>query len=328
MKKFYAFSISLVFGCLLTASAQNVSNTGFEDWENLGAETEEPTHWNSFKTAGGSLVIFAAQQLRQSPLTRPGSSGSFSALIWSRSTMSIVANGNMTTGKINMGNVVPTHQDNYNESVITDPLFCQAFTADPDSIAFWARFIPASGNTTDSARMRAVIHDAYNYKDPSTVDPDGPNHIVEAATVHFGKTDGQWVRQVGAFVAGPASTRAYALITFTTNKTAGGGSGGDSLYIDDLEMIYGSISIMEPEYSNEFMVFATSDKLVVGLNFTDASTTNISIYTIAGQLVLQNQKNISVSQETFELSQFQKGIYIVNVTRADGKQYSQKFAVR
>lgn len=329
MKKLYAFSMALFLGSLIAVTAQNLNNTGFENWENYGSATEEPNDWNSFKTASGPLTTFAAQQIKRSDVVRPGTTGIYSAVIWSRSTMGIVANGNMTTGQINMGNVVPTNQDNYNITRTADPLFSEAFTASPDSVVFWAKFVPASGNNTDSARMRAVIHDAYDYRDPTTSDPSAPNHVVAQATLNFAKTDGQWARKAVAFDnSGPASTRAFMYLTFTTNMTPGGGSGGDSLYVDDLEMIYGSISILEPSFTDAFAVYAAEGQLVVRLHFETAAQTDIAIYNMAGQRVLGTQKRLASATETFDLSNLEQGIYIVDVQRPGGVRHTQKFAVR
>lgn len=331
MKKIYAMLIMLACTYGLTLNAQTINNAGFENWENVGSDTEEPNDWNSFKTAGGSsfLLTFAQKQLVRSDVVRPGTTGSYSALIWSTSILSIVANGNVTTGKINMGNSSPTHQDNYNATVTSDAAFNEAFTGMPDSIAFWVRFAPASGLTSDSGRMHAVIHDAYDYRDPSTSDPNGPNHVVADALVHFAKTDGQWVRISTPFVAGPASGPAYMLITFTTNKTAGGGSAGDSLYVDDIEFVYPS-GIREAAVEEGFTVSAdrTSRQVVAQFAYNSNQRTHIAIYNIAGQLVSERTKNLMKSEEVFTINGMTSGIYFMQVTREDGSRTTKKFAVR
>jgi len=330
MKKIYAFTLMLACTLGLTINAQNVNNPGFETWENLGSETEEPTQWNSFMTAGGSLTWAAAQQLVRSEVVRPGAAGTYSALIWSRETFTIVANGNLTTGKINMANVSPSHVDNYNATVSADPLFSEAFTADPDSIVFWVKFVPASGTTDDTARMHAVIHDAYDYRDPSGSDVNGPAHVVADATGHFTKTNGLWVRKAVAFVPGPAATPAYMLLTFTTNKNPGGGSGGDSLYIDDVEFIYNGIGIQEAAVEGSFSVYAdrNAGQLTARFNFNQEASTVVSIYNIAGQLLVQREKNLMNGTEVFDISSLNAGIYFMQVTRGDGTRLTKKFALR
>jgi hypothetical protein len=329
MKKLYAFALFLALGSMMFVSAQDLNNSGLENWGNVGTDTEEPDDWNSFKTAGGALAMFAAKQIQRSTVIRPGSAGQYSALIWSRETMSIVANGNVTTGKINMGNVNPSDPSNYNECITTDPLFSETFTAIPDSFVFWAKFVPASGSTSDSARLRAVIHDNYNYRDPNTSDPNAASHIVAAATHHFVKTDGAWVRFAVPFIeTGPASTPEFMLVTFTTNKNPGGGTGGDSLYIDDIEMIYNSISITETPGVENCNAYVTGEQLVVDMRFDVVCATTISLYTMVGQQVLQTRKDIAIATEQFDLSAIESGVYILNITRADGQQFSRKVFVK
>lgn len=328
MRKFKLFI--LASACTLGVMAQNVNNADFENWENLGAVTEEPNDWNSFKSAQGALTAFSAQQIKRSDVISPASNGMYSCVIWSRSTMSIIANGNVTTGRINMGNILPTHQDNYNISLTTDPLFSEAFTTIPDSIVFWVKFVPASGNTTDSARMRTVIHDAYDYRDPSASDANAPQHIVAATTCHFAKTDGLWVRKAVAIDStGPATTPAFILMTFTTNKTAGGGSGGDSLYIDDIEMIYNPTGTGEILKAENPLVYVdpAGQLLYINTNFEHLLSTSVSVYNISGQLVTSLQKDIDAGTETMDVSAVSSGIYFIELLRADGFRFTRKLMI-
>ncbi|MEI6124383.1 MAG: PCMD domain-containing protein [Bacteroidota bacterium] len=232
--------------CCISAnsSAQTtINNSGFENWENLTNDNIEPTNWNSFMTAdaSGLAALGKAKRLSRSTVKRPGTSGSYSVVIYSTSTLGIIANGNLTTGKINMGSTSPTSNLNYNFTNTSDALFNHPFTGHPDSIIAWVRFKPAS-NGPEQARINAVIHDNYSYRDPSGSDANAPSHVVGVATLNFPKTNGAWVRKSIPFTyPGPASTSAYLLISLTTNMTGGGGSAGDSLYIDDMDIIYNPI---------------------------------------------------------------------------------------
>src|SRR5690606_23184392 len=137
-----------------------IGNPGFEDWENVSGGSE-PVNWNSFLTAGGPLTSFAANQLENSTDVRPGSTGSRSVKLFSRSTLGIIANGNITLGKINMGSTSPSNSANYNASVISDPNFSEVMTDRPDSLVFWVKYVPGSANPssgTNFARVKATIH--------------------------------------------------------------------------------------------------------------------------------------------------------------------------
>ena len=228
--------LSFCIPALFTFSQSNVNNPGFEDWDNLGAANEEPTSWSSFKTASGTYSSSSAQQIKRSNKFRPGSTGIYSAVIWSRSIFTIKANGCMTTGQVNMGSMIPnTPASNYNVTHTADPAFSEGLTASPDSFVVWVFFKPIT--STDNARLHAVMHDLYDVHDP--IDANSTSHVRAEATLNFPSTNNTWIRKSIPFIyIGPAATSGYILITFTTNMTPGQGSANDNLFIDDIEMIY------------------------------------------------------------------------------------------
>lgn len=245
----------LIFSTLLTSSlavAQTqIANSDFEQWQNLGSATEEPTNWNSFKTASGGLSGFGAQQIQRSTDVRPGTSGTYSSRIWSNSVLGTVANGNMTLGQVNMGNSTPTNSSNYNITRQADANFSEALADTPDSIVFWVKFNAASGSS--EARCSAVLHDAYDYIDGYNVDAGSAPHKVAEAILNFTPTSG-WVRKsIPWSYVGPASTNTHILITFTTNKTPGGGSSGDELFIDDVQLIYNQQVVAQDDAASTYM---------------------------------------------------------------------------
>ncbi len=298
----------LVLGVISLAhssfSQQQIANSDFESWESVSSG-QEAVNWNSFLTAGGSFSWAASDQYGASTDVRPGTTGTKSARIFSNSVLSVIANGNFTTGKINMGSTTPANSSNYNSSITADADFSEAFTDSPDSLVFWAKFTPASGNTTDSARVSAIIHDNYDLRDP--LDANSVPHVVATAIKNYGKTDGNWVRIAVPFIAGPATTPAYFLITFTTNMTPGGGSDNDEVLIDDMQLIYNSNSIGESTVDLA-QVSILNHQLVIS---TQESEGAVSIYTSAGQLVHQGAIDDAFTfQET--------GMYIVQLVTENG----------
>lgn len=235
--------MGMAFVSTMAFSQTQLDNPDFETWDDLGATEEEPQNWNSFMSADCSLTsIFCdagqIQRVERSTDTRPGSTGSYSARIWSTSAAGIIANGNLTTGTIHMGSTTATHPDNYNYTSFSGTGTNQSFIAQPDSMIFWVKFNPV--NNGDLGRVNAVIHDNYEYRDPNTSDPASPNHIVGKAEYNFPTTNGNWQRQSIAFdyASHPATNPAYMLLTFTTNMTGGGGSANDEVFIDDISFKY------------------------------------------------------------------------------------------
>jgi len=298
----------LVFGVISLAhssfSQQQVANSDFESWETV-ASGQEAVNWNSFLSAGGNFSWAASDQLGISTDVRPGSAGTKSARIFSNSVLNVIANGNLTTGKINMGSTSPANAANYNASVTADANFSEALTDAPDSLVFWAKFTPASGNTTDSARVSALIHDNYNLKDP--LDANSIPHVVATAIKNYGKTDGNWVRISTPFIAGPAAGPAFILITFTTNKMPGGGSDADEVLIDDMQLIYNSNAIAETTIDLA-QVSILNHQLVVTTQEIEGV---VSIYTSAGQLV-----HTGAIDGTFTFQE--TGMYLIQIVTEHG----------
>ncbi|WP_417266249.1 T9SS type A sorting domain-containing protein [Brumimicrobium sp.] len=219
-----------------TFAQMQIDNSDFEQWDDVGSTDEEPVNWNSFMTANCHLSwqcgIAQDQQIER---TTDAHSGTYAARIWSRSVFGVVANGNMTIGRINMGSSTATDDSNFNYTNTTDPDFNQALTGKPDSLVVWVKYNPVQA--TSLARISATIHDNFNYRDPE--DAVASPHKVAQAILNYGSTNNQWSRISIPFdYAGPATTPAFILITFTTSSIAGGGSANDEVFIDDLELIY------------------------------------------------------------------------------------------
>lgn len=245
-KKLLLIALFAPFGLLATKAQTQIVNGDMELWDNVGANTEEPQQWNSFMTANctlGGFICGIAQnkQVQRSTEVRPGSTGTYSARIWSRDAGLAIANGNLTTGKINMGSSTANNPSNFNFTDRSNAAFRTALTARPDSIVFWAKYQPNNNSTTLTARMKAAIHDDYNYRDPE--DAAASSHVVGSAELNYTRThDGTnyvWKRFSVPFnYSGPATTPAYILITFTSCSTPGGGAGNDQVWIDDVELKY------------------------------------------------------------------------------------------
>lgn len=233
MKRILLITLTSVLAGNVSAQAQ-IGNSDMESWEAVSSAFE-PVNWNSFLSAQGSLTGFAANQIEQSSDVRPGSSGTKSARIWTRDAgFSVKANGNVTLGRINMGSITPSSLDNHNISLTSDPLFSEALTDSPDSIVFWVKY--NAGNSGSQARMKATLHDTYNYRDPQDAASDA--HVVAIAQMNYSPTNG-WVRMSLPFdYTGPATTHTFILVTFASNATPGGGDVDDEVYIDDIQLIY------------------------------------------------------------------------------------------
>jgi hypothetical protein len=289
--------------------AQQIGNSGFENWDNLGSNQEEPSNWSSFKTATGSFSAFGSQQVERSSSVRSGASGSYSARIWSKSTLGIMANGVLTTGRMNMGSSNLSSPDNYNYTLLGDASFSEAINASPDSIVFWARYSAGSG---EKAGMHAVIHDQFSVQDP--VNSASQPYVVADADLQFSPTNNTWKRFSVPFVytVNTGLAPKYILLTFTTNHIPGGGAANDEVLIDDVELIYNSVSSLQ-QATQHFQIYTDTDNCLVLEGFDpDAS---LKIYRLNGQLVEDN------TVENLQGLSLPSGFYIVRHPEAGTKLY-------
>lgn len=262
-----------------------ITNGGFEgNWSN-----NEPQGWHSFASATGDFASFVTgntAQFQQSTDTRPGSTGSYSARIQSKVTMSVKANGNCTNGRINAGSMSATDaKGNYAFSDPSQSGYNTPFVGQPDSLVFWAKYVPGGGSVEDAsnkARAHATLLTSARYQDPETSDYSSVK-IAEATSNYSATTGKGWQRISVPFVytAVDPSQMAYMLLTFTTNKTPGGGNSTknspDNVYIDDAEMIY-NYNLSQLTIDGEAISFtngqAVTDKLYSESDYTVSATTN------------------------------------------------------
>ncbi len=322
-----------------------ITNGGFEgNWSN-----NEPQGWHSFKTATGDYASFVTGntgQFQQSTDTRPGSTGSYSAQLQSKTLMGINANGNCTNGRINAGSMSATDASgNYAFSDPSQPNYTTPFVGCPDSLVFWAKYIPGGGNVTDAsnkARAHATLLTNARYQDPETKDYSAIK-IAEATSNYSATSSKGWQRIAVPFVytSVSPSQMAYMLLTFSTNATPGGGNASkkspDNVYIDDAEMIYNhSLTQLKVDgevisftngqattnkiYSNEYAVSATTNgraaKTFIGY---DATNYRMYIYVVADNYSQAHTYSLYTLQMAEPIKDTE---YAYSATTCDNEPYS------
>ena len=217
-------------------------NPGFEFWHDSDATHEEPNGWHSFESATGALAGFAGHHLTKN---KNAHTGEYCARIYSSSIFGIVANGTMTTGRLNAGSAIASDPANnaYIDTSLTDvdgngnPFYVPLYSR-PDSVAVWVKFRQGSPNAEHPyATISAVITDGTYYQDPE--DKAYTNVVGKAKNNKIATTDGEWVRVTAPFVYTENAVDPKAvLVTVSTNADAGAGSDGDEVLVDDIEFVY------------------------------------------------------------------------------------------
>lgn len=225
-------------------------NSDFETWSD---KNKAPKHWHGFESVKGSLSGTAKSdtKLVSSKNVRPGSKGLTSAVVTSTKVVFVIANGTMTNGVLNAGSMSAADASNHSETDLSstskdangDP-FATPMYAKPDSVKFWMRFTQAKAQASyPYAAFNAVITDGTYYQDPENKNSTYNNKVAVAAPNQADMTVGDWrlVSCPFSYATNGAEAKAI-LLTVSTNATPGKGSYsngvGDSVYVDDLELVY------------------------------------------------------------------------------------------
>lgn len=232
-KLLYMNTLRILISCIFVlfvsmnlpkAQVYQLPNGNFESWNN-----NVPSGWNTFNSATGTYASFASSNHHSQ---ETGHSGNYCVKIYSTSILGVVANGNMTTGRINAGAMSAASSSNYNFSDRSNS-YAQVFNGTPDSMYVWTKMTAASSST--QATVRAYIHGNTDFIDPN--DCNTPSLYKGKAAVIF-TPHSTWTQQKTAFIYDGSSSVNYILITMTTNITPGSGAANDAVYVDDLEFIY------------------------------------------------------------------------------------------
>ena len=251
IKNFTFFTAIIAIFALATpqntySQVYQFENPGFEQWD--GGSADEPTGWNSYPSANCTMLVgcSTAKQKRheRSTDTRPGSTGSYSCLIYAKSVLGVVANGALTSGQMQLVSLNTSSAANGNRTIQNNNDFNHRLNAKPDSIVFWAKVVNASDGS--QACCHLYIHDNFNLQDPlgGNEDSNFKSHIIGMVpSYNFTNNGSTWQRHSTPIRYDGDTCRStndpeYILITFSTNYLAMQGANNDKLYIDDIELIY------------------------------------------------------------------------------------------
>lgn len=251
--------IKVTFG---TAKYQ-LPNAGFETYHtatvtspddpNDKATSDEPNYWHSFMSASGPLVYFAGYNpvAFKCDEVRPGSTGKHSLMLKSYNAFIAIANGTITTGRMNTGDVIASNTDanyawsdmsNTDKDAHGDPFYATLYSL-PDAMKVWLKFKQATANAEHPyATATAIINDGTEFHEPAPSKTVYTNVVGEARNAKIAETGDEWKEftipfTYDAFAQYGAKAKSV-LVTLSTNADAGQGSDGDLLYVDDLSFVY------------------------------------------------------------------------------------------
>ncbi|MDX1651149.1 MAG: PCMD domain-containing protein [Brumimicrobium sp.] len=292
-------SLSFIFGSM---SQQQFENGTFENWENVGSATEEPTDWSSLKTAD-ALASTAPKVISRDA----GRNGGYCPKLEVKEVFGIKANGIMTCGRVH-ADFNPENGYVFTDS--NDPQWHTPFTSRPDSIVGWYKYSPQNG---DKGKIEVVLHVSQgNLPYNGTF-----GNMVGRAKFEFTSAQANWTRFSKAFDYFNTQDPAYLLAVVTSGDSTVSQT-GSTLWIDDISLIYNTSGVNTEEDSREIAVNGSNGFLYFD---TDDTTISYSVYDVSGKII---QEGIAAPKVEFI---HESGIYLIRIETANGV-FTKKLYIR
>ena len=296
-------SLHIIFALLIINGtlSQQLENSGFEQWENVGTGEEEPLSWSSTKTSDNSSLNGLAPQVISR--STDAHTGSYAAKLVNKNVpfVNIVANGILTNGIVH---TTTNPQDSYVYTDVNSSDHSQPFTSFPDSIVGWYKYAP-QGN--DVGNIQVLLHGSYGQ-----LPVDASTSIIALAEFDF-SANSNWTRFSTPFIYYPTiNNPAYILCNISAGDSTQAVANSE-LKIDDLELIYNTTKIPD-ESTNSINVTYLNDHL----QFSNiVNEINYAIYNLQGQLmnigkIDRYNRNVSITLEI--------GIYFISIQSKDHHQ--------
>ena len=296
-------SLHIIFALLIINGtlSQQLENSGFEQWENVGTGEEEPLSWSSTKTSDNSSLNGLAPQVISR--STDAHTGTYAAKLVNKNVpfVNIVANGILTNGIVH---TTTNPQDSYVYTDVNSSDHSQPFTSFPDSIVGWYKYAP-QGN--DVGNIQVLIHGSYGQ-----LPIDASTSIIALAEFDF-SANSNWTRFSTPFIYYPTiNNPAYILCNISAGDSTQAVANSE-LKIDDLELIYNTTKIPD-QSTNSINVTYLNDHL----QFSNVvNEINYAIYNLQGQLmnigkIDRYNRNVSITLES--------GIYFISIQSKDHYQ--------
>lgn len=296
-------SLHIIFALLIINGtlSQQLENSGFEQWENVGTGEEEPLSWSSTKTSDNSSLNGLAPQVISR--STDAHTGTYAAKLVNKNVpfVNIVANGILTNGIVH---TTTNPQDSYVYTDVNSSDHSQPFTSFPDSIVGWYKYAP-QGN--DVGNIQVLLHGSYGQ-----LPVDASTSIIALAEFDF-SANSNWTRFSTPFIYYPTiNNPSYILCNISAGDSTQAVANSE-LKIDDLELIYNTTKIPD-ESTNSINVTYLNDHL----QFSNVvNEINYAIYNLQGQLmnigkIDRYNRNVSITLES--------GIYFISIQSKDHHQ--------
>ncbi len=316
MKHIYSTLFITLF--IINSNAQTqIENGGFETWDNLGQDTEEPQQWSSLKTStdDNNFLNLANQAPQVVWLEASGvhsGNACLKMVVANYNALAGVApNGIITNGRV-FASTTPS--DGYVFTDVSSSQWNTPCSDRPDSLIGWYKYAPQSG---DKGKVEILFH---NTSAVGQLPSNGTtSHWVGNGIVEFTSSQSSWKRFSFPINWLTSATPSYFLIV----SAAGDGTNskaGSTLWLDDLSFVYNPpASVVEKTI--DFKIYNYNQQFHLTLPST-FNTAQLQVYNLNGQTVFSsNELDSNIPH------QLNNGIYLYQMI-IDNQIYSGKISVR
>jgi len=270
---FFAGLLLLGLTGTLNAQIYQIHNGSFEDWQNVGSTTEEPSRWNSNKTGTGQATSGPQTCFRE---TSNPYDGLYSVRIETKSItiifVTFIVNGSCSTGRVEAPST--NKSEGFTHSIKNDSIYGSTFNGRPDSIIGYYRYTSVS---SDYGKIGVFLH-VGNYYDPET--PVGGNHpdstvnkIASGSFLTPTSSVANWTKFSIPLTYFDSRNPEYILISMTSSGNQTGGSSGSKLWVDGLKAFYNPVLTTGTISQTTYLVDA-GNGAAINIPFTLTGTMN------------------------------------------------------
>ena len=308
--------VFLILSCFVFAGANaqtQLDNASFEEWESIDVgPVPEPVNWSSVRTAiPDNLAKLAPAVWGQST---DAHSGNYSVYLVNVSTLSIVATGSLTCGRLFAS---PIPSKGYTFTDVNNPDFNMPLTHRPDSITGWYKCNPKPG---DFPTVKLILHtDSANF--PTT---DSSNWIGYSFNTLSTTPVEEWTRFSFPIHYLNEGNPEYILMMLT----AGNGTNAiaeSEAWFDDLELIYNDGTGINEVTEDDLFVTCTQKTLTVYVKDNRPGNMHLQVVDRTGRTVLTAQTTTG-KRQSFQMN-VPTGIYFL-VVHLDNRTLTRKIFVR
>ena len=303
---------------LNTLAQTQIENGNFENWENLGSNTEEPTQWSSLKTSTDNSILNLANQAPQviwRETSNPhGGSACIRLKVAPYNTLAgLSPNAIITNGRV-FADITPSDAYVYTET--SDPKWNSPTTDKPDSLVGWYKYAPQSG---DKGKVEVLFHT--NAVEGKLPENGSTAHHIGSGIINFTTANSTWTRFSFPINYTSTVTPNYFLMVATAGDELNAVENSE-LWLDDLAFVYNPpLSIEEVEIP--FTIYSSQNQL--NLKILNAfNLGSVQLLSLDGKTVWQSNEITTTNSFTPNIS---TGIYIYQLL-IDGKIYSGKIVLR